>query len=119
MPKVAAASIEFDFFDNGQAVATLSLVDAAGLPATLPAGASLSVPPWASDNAGVVASPAADGLSAILAPSTPPVLVTGVTITAGPATMTLADGSTVSIAAATGTVGVKSGGPTGFQMTEA
>ncbi len=113
------ASIEFDFFDNGQAVATLNLIDAAGLPAALPAGASLSVPPWASDNPGVVVSPAADGMSAILTPSTPPVLVTGVNITAGPATLTNADGSTVTITAAVGVVGVKSGGPSGFQMTEA
>ena len=84
------ASIDFVLFDNGQAVATLTPEDAAGLDTTLPAGSS--VPAWTSDNPGIVVSPSADGLSAILTPATPPVLLTGATVSA---TSTLPSGKVI------------------------
>jgi hypothetical protein len=113
------ATMDFQLLDNGTATATLTLVDAAGLPTTLPSGATIGVPPWASSNPAIVVTPAADGMSAALAPSSPPVLVTGVVISAGPATITNADGSTVSLAVVSGDpIDVIAGGPAGFSISE-
>jgi hypothetical protein len=84
------ASVDFVLFDNGQAVATLTPEDKAGLDTTLPAGTS--VPVWTSSNPAVVVSGSTDGLSAIVTPATPPVLATGVTVTA---TATLPDGTVI------------------------
>lgn len=115
--KAAKASLDFQLQDNGTANATLTLVDAAGLATTLPAGASLSVPAWVSSNPAIVATAAADGMSAVIAPATPPVLVTGVTITVGPAILTNADGSTVTIPSVVSQgIDVVGGGPAGFSI---
>lgn len=89
MAKAVKATVDFQLKDNGTATATLTPIDAAGLSTSMPAGAS--VPVWASSDPGVVVTAAADGLSAQVAPATPPVLVTGAVITA---TATLADGTT-------------------------
>ena len=112
------AGIDVQLLDNGTAQATVTLVDAAGLPTTLPTGSTLSVPAWVVSNPAIVATVAADGLSAALAPSVPPVLATDVTVTVGPATMTNADGTTVTIAAVTSDgIDVISGGPAGFAIS--
>ncbi len=112
------ASVDFDILDNGTAQATLTFVDAAGLPATLPTGSTLSVPPWVSSSTALVVTPAADGMSALLAPAVPPVLVTDATITIGPATLTNADGSTVTIPAIVSQgIDIIGGGPVGFQVS--
>ena len=106
---VADAGIDFQLFDNGQAVATLTPVDAAGLDTALPEGTS--VPVWSSSDAGVVVAASTDGMSAIVTPATPPVLVQDAILTA---TATLPDGTVI-----TGTsdkIDVVAGGPTGFKM---
>ena len=91
MAKKATATVDFTLFDNGQAVGTASVVDAAGFPTTLPAGTS--VPTWTpSDPSAIAVSPAADGMSAIVSPATPPKLATGVTITVS---ATESDGTTI------------------------
>ena len=89
MAKAVKAAVDFILKDNGTATATLTPIDAAGLATRLPDGAG--VPVWTSSDAGVVVTAAADGLSAVVTPATPPVLVTGAVITA---TSTLADGVT-------------------------
>lgn len=106
---MATAAIDFQLFDNGQAVASLTPVDAAGLETTLPAGSS--VPVWTSSDPGVVVSPSTDGLSAIVTPAQPPVLVQNAVLTA---TSTLPDGTVI-----TGTsdpIDVVAGGPVGFKI---
>ncbi len=107
--KTASAGIDFVLHDNGQAVATLTPVDAAGLDTTLPEGSS--IPAWVSSDPGVVVSPSTDGLSAIVSPSVPPVMVTGVTLTVS---CTLPD-STV-ITGVSDPIDVVGGGPTGFKI---
>ncbi len=107
--KALAAGVDFQLFDNGMATATLTPVDAAGIDTTLPAGTS--VPAWTSSDPGVVVSGAADGLTAIVTPSTPPVLVQDAILTV---TATLPDGTVI-----TGTsdkIDVVGGGPTGFKV---
>jgi len=51
-------------------------------PLAVPLPAGTSVPTWTSSDPGVVVSPAPDGLSAIVSHATPPVLVTGVIVSA-------------------------------------
>jgi hypothetical protein len=115
---MGAVAMDFQILDNGSATAALNLVDAAGLPTTLPTGATLSVPPWVSSDPGLVATPSANGLTAVISPATPPKLLTGATITAGPATITNADGSTVTLPAVTsGPIDVIAGGPVGFTLS--
>lgn len=114
---VAKAAVDFVLNDAGTATATLSLVDAAGLPATLPTGSTLSVPTWTPSSPAIVVTPAADGLSATITPATPPVLATDVTIAISSAVMTNADASTVTIAGVTSEgIDVVSGGPAGFSI---
>jgi hypothetical protein len=116
MAKVKA-SIDFKLLDNGTATATLSFIDSVGEPTTLPVGATISVPSWASSDPSVVVVPAADGLSAAVSPATPPTLIDGVTLTAGTATITNADSSTETLAAVTSEgIDVIAGGPTGFAI---
>jgi hypothetical protein len=108
---ISKATLDFQILDSGSATATLTPVDAEGFTTTLPDGTP--IPSWVSSDPGVVVTPAADGMTATLAPSTPPVLVTGVTISAS---TTLAGGTVI-----TGTsspIDVVVGGPTGFQITE-
>jgi hypothetical protein len=109
MAKKLKAGVDFQLFDNGSAVATLTPLDAVGIETTLPAGTP--TPAWTSSDPGVVVSASTDGLSAIVTPATPPVLVQGATITA---TATLLDGTVI-----TGTseaIDVVPGGPVGFQV---
>lgn len=106
------ASVDFQLKDDGSATATLTPVDAAGLDAAMPAGAT--VPVWVSSNAAVVVTAAADGMTAAVKPSVPPVLVTGVTITA---TATLADGTTV-LTGTSDPIDVVGDVATGFRITE-
>ena len=68
-----------NILDNGTAQYNLSIVDTANLATTLEAGTPAPVPTF--DNPGVVATPAADGMSGIISPATPPVLVSGATLT--------------------------------------
>lgn len=105
------ATLDFDLLDSGTATATLTVVDAAGLTTTLPAGTP--VPTWVTSSPAIVLTPAPDGMSAAISPSTPPVLATGVVITV---TTTLATGTVI-----TGTgqpIDVIGGGPTGFLISE-
>ena len=96
--KASRGKMKLDIHGDGTATASVTFQDNTGLSASLPVGATL-VNPFASSDPGIVVTPAADGMSAKLAPSTPPVLVTGAIITAGPATITNADGTTIDIAA--------------------
>jgi hypothetical protein len=101
--------------DNGTARATVSnVVDAAGLATTLP-----NPLVWTASDPGVVvaADPTdATGLSAIVGPATPPVLVASFTVTA---TETLADGVTQISATSDANNSVIAGGPAGFQIAVA
>ncbi len=88
MAKQAAkiGKLKISILDNGTAVATITgVVDAAGLPTTFESG---TVPtyvcettPGAGQDPSIVLTPAADGMSCGIAPSTPPALVTGDTLT--------------------------------------
>jgi hypothetical protein len=80
------ATVDFQLLDNGTATATLTPVDAAGNPTTMPAGAT--VPAWTSSSPGIAITAAADGMSATL---TPTGLGTGIIISAN---STLSDGVT-------------------------
>lgn len=82
-----AAGIDFQFFENGQATASLTPVDASGNATTMPAGST--VPAWVSSDPGITVSPAADGLSALLTADGTPVTAATLTVTA-----TLPDGTT-------------------------
>ena len=118
--KATKGKVKLTFLDNGNATATLGLLDAAGLPSSLPTGSTISPIPWVSSDANLIVTPAADGMSANLAPAVPPVLVTGATVTAGPATITNADGSTVVLAAvSTELLNIVTGGPAGFKISVA
>lgn len=72
--------------DNGTATGTITgIVDAAGLPTSFDAG---TVPTWicettpgAGADPNIVLTVAADGMSCVVAPATPPALVSGDTIT--------------------------------------
>jgi hypothetical protein len=109
-PKAVKATLDLQLPDSGTGTASLAFVDAAGLPATLPSG---TIPVWSSSNPAIVVTPAADGLSAQFGPSTPPVLATGVVITA---VTTLPSGTVIT---ATGQpIDVVGGGPTGATMVE-
>jgi hypothetical protein len=97
--------------DTGTALATVSgVVDAAGLPTTLP-----NPLVWTASDPGVVVTPVATdptGLTATVGPSTPPVLVASFSVTA---TETLADGTTIS-ATSDSQNSIVAGGPVGFQV---
>ena len=72
--------MDIQLFDDGQGVASITnIVDAAGLPAAFPPGSTTEC--VSSDPSVVVSGISADGLSAIFAPATPPVLSTGVVLT--------------------------------------
>lgn len=110
--------MKLDIHDNGTATATLGFVDAAGLAiATLPAGSTLPPPPWATSDPGLVLTPAADGLSCLISPSAPPVLVTGAVVTAGPDTYTDPTGNQLAFSSvSTEPLNVVAGGPAGFSI---
>jgi hypothetical protein len=111
-------AIDFQLLDNGTAKATLTTVDAAGEPAVIPSTSTLAAPAWSSSSPGLVITPAADGLSATIAPSVPPVLVTDAIITVGPATLTDASGNVTTIAGVSSEgIDVIAGGPSGFQIS--
>jgi hypothetical protein len=112
MAKAAkSASIDFQLQDNGSANATLTAQDAAGLDTTLPAGTS--VPVWTpSDTTVLAVVAAADGMSAVVTPATPPKLATGVTISVS---AILPDGTTIS--GVSDGIDVVSGGPKGFKIS--
>jgi len=121
LSKSSRGKMKLDIHGDGTATASVTFQDSTGLPASLPAGATLSNP-FTSSDPGIVVEPASDGMSALLKPSTPPVLVTGAIITAGPATITLADGSTISIPAADNSsdpLNVVAGGPAGMKIVVA
>ena len=101
MVKNAKASLDFQLADNGTATATISFFDAANLPTNLAAGQTASVPTWTPSASSVVVTPAATGLTAVVAPATPPVLATDVTITVSTITITNSDGTTISLPAVT------------------
>lgn len=90
---VSKATVDFQLLDNGTALLTATPVDAAGFPATLPAGTAAAT--WASSNAGLTITPVATdptGLTATAAPAVPPVLLTGAVCTIS---VVLASGSTI------------------------
>ena len=109
MAKTLKATVDFQLFDNGQATATLTPIDAVGNATTLPDGTA--PPSWTSSDPAVVVSAAADGLSAILTPSG--TLATGVVITA---TTTLASGAVITGSGAP--IDVVASGPTSFAIQE-
>lgn len=103
------ATVDFQLLDNGTATATLTPVDAAGNPTSMPSGAG--VPVWTSSNPAITVAPAADGMSATL---TPTALATSVTISA---TSTLADGVTT-ISGSGNPIDVVAGTATAFAIAE-
>jgi hypothetical protein len=108
--------VKLDILDNGTARATAAAVDAAGLPATLPSGSG--APTWTSSDPGATVTPDpadATGLSAIVAPAVPPVLVTGFTVSVN---ALLADGVTT-ISGTSSANNIVAGGPSGFQVAVA
>lgn len=105
------AGVDFILHDDGTATATLTPVDAAGVQTTMPTGAS--VPAWTSNNPAIVVTAAADGMSAKLAPANPPVLATGVIISAS---STLADGTAIS--GQGDPIDVTGGAAAGFKIVE-
>jgi hypothetical protein len=108
--KAVKATLDLQLPDSGTGTAALTFTDAAGLPATLPTGI---VPVWSSSNPAIVLTPSADGTSCQFGPATPPVLATGVVITA---VTTLASGTVIT---ATGNpIDVIGGGPAGVTMAE-
>jgi hypothetical protein len=110
MKKAASlGSVDFSILSNGQAIATLAPVDAAGLETTLPEGTS--VPAWTASDPGVVISVSEDGLQALVTPSQPPVLVQDCKLTV---TATLPD-STV-ITGESENIDIIAGGPAGFKI---
>lgn len=110
MPAKANATIDFQLFDNGSAVASLTPEDSLQMDTTLPAGTS--VPAWVPSDPGIVVSGSADGLSAIVTPAAPPVLVTGATVSVS---ATLPDGTVIS--GTSDPIDVVAGGPTGFKVS--
>jgi hypothetical protein len=94
--KAKTIKFKVSILDNGTAQGTITgIVDAAGLPTTFDDG---TVPTWVCSTQGgaqdpsIVLTPAADGMSCVVAPSTPPALVSGdvLTVTAvGPVMGTL------------------------------
>lgn len=104
------ATVDFQLLDNGTAKATLTPVDAAGNPTSMPAGTT--IPAWTSSNPAITIAPAADGMSATL---TATALATAVVITA---TATLADGTT-QLTGSGNPIDVVAGGAVGFTITEA
>jgi hypothetical protein len=79
MANAKSGKIKLDVLGNGTAQGTITgIVDVSGLATTFEAG---TVPAWTSSDPGVVATAAADGMSAVVAPAAPPVLVTGATLT--------------------------------------
>ena len=116
--KAKKAGLDFQLADNGTATATLSFTDAAGLPTTLPSG-STAVSTWTSSDPGVVVTGSADGLSASVTPSTPPVLVAEALISVS-TVVTNSDSTTETFTAATPAgdgVSVVAGGPAGMQIS--
>jgi hypothetical protein len=115
--KASAAGMDFQLLDSGKAVATISFIDAAGLPTTAQVGATIDSA-WTSSDPAVVVTGRSDGLNADLAPSVPPVLATGVIVTAT-TTITNSDGSTLGPFTATGDpIDVVVGGPAGMKIAE-
>jgi hypothetical protein len=115
--KVKTVGLDFTLLDSGKALATISFVDAAGLPTTSQAGASIATV-WNSNNSGVVVVGRADGLNADVSPATPPVLVSGAVITAG-TTITNPDGTIIGPLPASGNpIDVVAGGPAGMSIAE-
>jgi hypothetical protein len=101
MVKNAKATLDFQLADNGTATATISFVDAAGLPTSLASGQTASVPTWTPSANSLAVTPAANGLTAVVAPATPPVLATDVTIAVSAITITNPDQSTIVLPAVT------------------
>jgi len=113
---VKKARLKVVLLDNGTARATATPIDAVGIATTLPSGTS--TPVWTSSDPGAVVTPdAADttGLSAIITPATPPVLVASFTVTCD---AVLPDGST-HITGTSDTNSIVAGGPAGFQVATA
>jgi hypothetical protein len=111
------AGLDITLLDSGTATATLGFVDSVGIATSLPAGSTVAGQVWSSSNPAIVVTPSADGLSAALAPSTPPVLATAVTISVSAGTVTNADGTTETVTGATSQpIDVVAGGPAGFSL---
>jgi len=109
------ASIDFQLHDDGTATGTLTPEDALAADTVLPVGTS--VPVWTSSSPDIVVTASADGMTAKIVPSSPPVLVTGVTVSASATLPNNPDGSPG--ATITGTsegIDVVPGGPTGFKI---
>lgn len=77
---MASTTVDFTFFENGQATAAATPVDKGGNATTLPAGSS--VPAWNCSDASIKLSPSADGLSCLLTAGTTAVQAATVTVTA-------------------------------------
>lgn len=108
--------LKVTFLDNGTAKAVATPTDSVGIDTTLPAGSS--APAWTSSDPGAVVTPdPADtsGLSAIITPATPPVLVASFTVSVD---STLPDGTT-HVSGTSESNSIIAGGPTGFKVAVA
>jgi hypothetical protein len=115
--KTFKATLDLQLPDQGSGTATLTFVDAAGLPATIPP-TSTATTTWSSSNPAIVVTPnATNPLMAAFAPSVPPVLATAVVLTAA---VSITDPTlpAISLTATGQPIDVVSGGPAGVQMTE-
>lgn len=108
--KAVKAGANFQELDNGTAAGTLNPTDAAGLATVFPAGTTSTWVP--SDPSVLTVTVNPDGLSAVITPTQPPKLATGVTILV---TVTLPGGQT--IAETSDGIDVIAGGPTGFTVS--
>jgi hypothetical protein len=118
MAKAARGKLKLNILDNGTATATLGLLDAAGLSTSLPAGSTIAVT-WVVSATSIVATPSADQMSAALAPSSPPALASGVTVSAS-GVITNTDGTTITIPSVSSeALNIIAGGPAGFSISVA
>ena len=111
MAKTAGATVDFRLEDDGTLTGTLTPIDAAGLPTNQPLPVGTSVPVWTPSGPGLTITPAADGMSAVVTPAVPPVLVTGATITVS---ATLASGAIIT--GVSDPIDVVGGPAVGFQI---
>jgi len=112
-----ATTLDLQLPDSGSGTATLSFVDAAGLPAVVPTTSTVATT-WTSSSPAVVVTPSTiNPLVAAFAPSTPPQLATGIVITAA---VTITDPTlpTINLTATGEPIDVIAGGIAGVQMVE-
>lgn len=106
--------LKITLLDNGTAKAVATPTDSVGITTTLPTGST--VPVWTSSDPGATVTPDAtdaSGLTAIIAPATPPVLVSAFTVSVD---TVLPDGTT-HVTGTSESNSIVAGGPAGFSVS--